>query len=392
VARAERRVPPVGIYVHVPFCATLCSYCDFYREAAPAGVPPEFDSLLIEEAGRYREAPRIAADTLYFGGGTPSLLGPARLAPLLEALRGTFDLSPGAEITLEANPETVDAAALEGWRACGVNRLSLGAQSLDGGELALLGRGAGAEAVRRSVTLAREAGFERLSVDLMVGVPGQTVGSLGRTLDEMTAWPVDHVSAYLLDLHRGTPMFDRVLRGELSLPDDEASADLYDLLCDRLEAEGFRQYEVSNFARPGGESRHNLKYWRGEEWVGLGPSAHGSFRGQRTENPRSTARWAEALRRGGTPHERVLPVSERERLENRVIFGLRLAEGIEGTALTEFLEAQGRGADAVLDPLVGHGYARRLENGRVRLTREGFLVSNEVLTFLMPDAAGRDSG
>lgn len=375
----------LGIYVHVPFCAALCSYCDFYRACAPDGVPPEFDSLLMEEATRYREEPLLVADTLYFGGGTPSLLGPSRLAPMVESLRSTFAFAPGAEVTLEANPETVDIAALEGWRAAGVNRLSLGSQSLDADELSLLGRRADAPSVRRAVELAHRAGFERLSVDLMIGVPGQSTASLGRTLDEVATWPVDHVSAYLLDLHRGTPLFDRVLRGEVALPGDEASADLYDLLCDRMEACGLRQYEVSNFARPGGESRHNLKYWRGEEWVGLGPSAHGSLRGQRIENPRSSEMWAEALRRGDLPHERTTIVSEAERLENRVIFGLRLAEGIEEEALVSFLEAQGRESQGVLEPLVAHGYARHLDDGRFRLTRQGFLVSNEVLTFLLPD-------
>jgi len=383
VARGEGGVSPVGVYLHVPFCAALCSYCDFCREAASDGVPAEFDSLLIQEVVRYREVPPIPADTLYLGGGTPSLLGPARLAPILEALGSTFALASDAEVTLEANPETVEAGALAGWRGAGVNRLSLGAQSLDAGELALLGRRATADAARQAVALAEAAGFRRLSVDLMVGVPGQTVESLGRTLEEIAGWPVDHVSAYLLDLHRGTPLFDRVLRGEVALPDDEASADLYDLLCDRLEASGFRQYEVSNFARPGGESRHNLKYWRGHEWIGLGPSAHGCFRGQRTENPRSTERWAEALRRGGFPHDRVLPVSERERTENRIIFGLRLAEGIEEALLTSFLEDQGRGAGSVMEPLIAHGYARRIDGERVRLTRQGFLVSNEVLTYLL---------
>jgi oxygen-independent coproporphyrinogen-3 oxidase len=374
----------VGLYLHVPYCATLCSYCDFYRTESPAGIPSDFDRYLIEEGERYREEPRIAVDSVFFGGGTPSLLSPRRLARLMGSLCDIFAPVSGAEVTLEANPETVDAAALEGWRAAGVNRLSLGAQSLNAEELALLCRRAPAEQVRRSVDLAAAAGYQRLSVDLMLGVPGQTPESLGRTLDEVVGWPVDHVSAYLLDLHRGTELFQRVLRQEATLPDEEASADLYDLLCDRLQAAGFRHYEISNFARPGGESRHNLKYWRGEEWIGLGPSAHSCFRGQRMENPRSIERWREALKCGAAPYERSAPVTARERLENKILFGLRLAEGVEETLLQAFLEEQGRDVSAVLDPLVAHGHARRTDEGRLRLTRQGFLVSNEILTFLLP--------
>lgn len=378
------RPAPVGLYLHVPFCASLCSYCDFYRTAAPSGVPEGFEDRLLQEGRLYAESPPVAVDTVYFGGGTPSLLHPQRLARLLGGLRDIFSLEADAEVTLEANPETVEEEGLRLWRAAGVNRLSLGAQSLDAGELALLERRASAQRVRDAVRAAADAGYTRLAVDVMVGVPGQTPASLARTLDEVVTWPVDHVSAYLLDLHRGTALFDRVAHGECSLPDEEASAGLYETLCTHLEASGFRQYEVSNFARPGGQSRHNLKYWRGQDTLGLGPSAHGCFRGLRTENPRSTARWEEALAAGRPPHERTAPVSVEERLENRLLFGLRLTEGVEEEVVREFLEGQGRDASATLAPLLAHGYAERDGGDRLRLTRRGFLVSNEVLGYLLP--------
>lgn len=376
--------PPVGLYLHIPFCSALCSYCDFYRTASPAGVPAGFEERLLQEAMLYAESPPVALDTVYLGGGTPSLLEPERLARLLRGLGHTFFIEADAEVTLEANPETVTEERLRLWREAGVNRLSMGAQSLEAGELALLDRRASAQRVREAVGEAAAAGFARLSVDVMVGLPGQTPGSLARTLDEVASWPVDHVSAYLLDLHRGTALFDRVARGELSLPGEDASADLYETLCARLEAAGLRQYEVSNFARPGGASRHNLKYWRGHDTLGIGPSAHGCFRGLRTENPRSTARWEEALAEGRPPHERAAAVSEAERLENRLLFGLRLSEGVEEEAVREFLAGQGREAEAALGPLVAHGYAERSGDGRLRLTRRGFLVSNEVLGYLLP--------
>ncbi len=373
-----------GLYLHVPYCAALCSYCDFFRVVSGEGAPAWFETALETEAALYREGPPVVLDSVYFGGGTPSLLGPGRIGGLCDALRALFAWSREAEVTLEANPETVTAEALAGWREAGVNRLSLGVQSLQAPELEALGRRAAPDQARRAVELAASAGFPRLSVDLLLGVPGQTGESLARTLDEVEAMPLDHLSAYMLDLHRGTTLHARVLAGETFLPGGDAVADLYDLLCDRLAAAGFEHYEISNFARPGGRSRHNLRYWRGEEYIGLGPSAHGCFRGVRTENPRSVERWRRALERGERPHERVSEVTARERRENALIFGLRLSDGVPSTLLRGFLEEQGREPGPVLEPLLRHGYAELKGADRFRLTRLGFLCSNEVLGFLLP--------
>ncbi len=373
-----------GLYVHVPFCGSLCSYCDFFRVANDGAAPGWFVTYIIKEGKLYREPEPITLASVYFGGGTPSLIAPPDFARLSEGLREIFAWPCGIEATLEANPETVTREALAAWRSAGITRLSIGAQSLQGEELSLLGRRAAPSDVRRAVLLASEAGFDRLSLDLMLAIPGQSPGSLARTLDEVAAMPLDHVSAYMLDLHEGTPLYARVVAGGASLPDEDEVADLYEQLCGRLEASGFLHYEVSNFAKPNGECRHNLRYWRGGDYIGLGPSAHGCFRGERTNNPRSIGEWRAALDRDEPPYEITAKVTERERFENSVIFGLRLAEGIKEETLASFLEAQGRGPEQIIGQLLRHGYAARRGDGRIRLTRLGFLSSNSVIEYLLP--------
>lgn len=382
---ADLTPKPVGLYLHIPYCASLCGYCDFARTLTPeGGVPTSFDDALCLDLARYGETPPISLDSVYFGGGTPSLLPPERIHRLMALIHQLFSLSPECEVTLEANPETLSPETAEAWRSAGITRLSLGVQSLEEDELALLERRASPLQARRAVEIAAAANFTRLSVDVMVGIPGQTAYSLAHTLEAISAWPVDHLSAYLLDLHPNTPLYERFRRGEFSLPDEDASADLYHLLCDRAEAAGFPQYELSNFARPGGESRHNLKYWRRHDTIGVGPSAHGFFRGMSTANYRSMGQWREALRSGSTPFETASTLTPGEHLENRVIFGLRLTEGVEDSLLAAFLAAVGKDAGATLAPLFGHGYLARTDTGRLRLTRLGFLASNEVLAYLLP--------
>ncbi|MCI4398288.1 MAG: radical SAM family heme chaperone HemW, partial [Acidobacteria bacterium] len=285
----------VGLYIHVPFCASLCSYCDFCRVALDGAVPEWFATYILKEGDIYREPCPVELDSIYFGGGTPSLLALSEMARLCEGLRGIFHWMPDAEVTLEANPETVTAESLAAWRGAGVTRLSIGAQSFDETELRALGRRATPEDVRRAVRLAAQAGFSRLSLDLMLGIPGQTVASLSRTLDEAEAMPLDHLSAYMLDLHEKTGLYARVLSGQVSVPGEDDVAELYDRLCERLETAGFAHYEVSNFARPKGECRHNLRYWRQGDYIGIGPSAHGCFRGVRTKNPGSIEEWRASL-------------------------------------------------------------------------------------------------
>jgi oxygen-independent coproporphyrinogen-3 oxidase len=372
-----------GIYVHVPFCASICGYCDFFRLKSEE-VPLGYEELLLSEARLYAEERPIEVDTVYFGGGTPSLLGPARLSVLLQGLRRIFAFRQRMEITLEANPETVTARRLEGWREAGVNRLSIGVQSLDPGVLASLERRASAAQAREAVESAAAAGFERLSADLMSGVPGQDAGSLNRSLASLCGLPVDHLSIYSLDLHPKTRLWEAVVGGEKALPDDETSADMYLAVHSFLEAAGFEHYEVSNFARHGGRSLHNLRYWMGGDTIGLGPSAWTRFRKRLCGSPRNLELWKDSVVNGGAPHTSVEPLTPERLLEDRLIFGLRVSEGVPMEDVAIFLEADGRRPEAVLAPLYEHGYAEE-EDGRLKLTVLGFLSSNEILTYLLPD-------
>lgn len=376
------RPEPAGLYIHVPYCATLCSYCDFFREASPEGAPESFVDSLLRELTLYAEAPAVELDTVYFGGGTPSLLTGGHLEKILVELRRTFHLEEGAEITLEANPETVEPRRAEGWLRAGVNRLSLGAQSFDAREVEILGRRCSPGRARAAVETAAAEGFEDLSLDLMGGVPGQGHASLSASLREALALPITHLSFYLLDLHGGTPLFDRVRAGDLDLPDEDTVAELYEEIHARMASAGFEHYEISNFARPGRRCRHNLKYWKGEDYIGVGPSAHGRYRGWLTANPRSVEAWSGALSRGEVPHAHTEKLTERRVLEDSVIFGLRLAEGVP----LESVEAVEEGEQIAprIQKLVSGGTAE-IDGGRLRLTPQGFLLSNEVIAWLLPD-------
>lgn len=380
---AQPDTSPVGLYIHVPFCGALCGYCDFFRLESPGGVPAGYEDLLLAEALMYLESPKIRVDSVFFGGGTPSLFSPERLVRLMEGLAHAFDISSTAEVTLEANPETVTAESLAGWQAAGVNRLSVGIQSLVPHVLAALDRRATAEVSLRAIEIAAEAGFEHLSADCMSAVPGQRTDELRATLERLATLPLDHLSVYSLDLHPRTRLWEAVTRGELALPDDEEAADLYLWTHHMLAKAGFEHYEVSNYARPGGRCRHNLRYWQGGETVGLGPSAWSRFRGQLYGNPRSLEAWTRAIQANRAAPASVELLGEERQREDLVIFGLRVLEGVEAVHVRWLLELDGRDADAVLRPLLEHGYLQQ-EGDRLRLTVEGFLMSNEVLTYLLP--------
>ncbi|MGC8724106.1 MAG: radical SAM family heme chaperone HemW [Acidobacteriota bacterium] len=374
----------VGLYVHVPFCASICGYCDFYRVLdRGGGVPADFEELLLMEAALYRESPPVELDSLYFGGGTPSLLGPERLGRLIRGLGAVFAFRPDSEVTLEANPETVTPAALRGWLDGGVTRLSIGVQSFDEGVLAALDRRAGPARALEAVEQAASAGFRRLSVDMMTGVPGQDADSLEADLERAAQLPVDHLSFYSLDLHPQTKLHRAVLLGRQLLPDDDAAAQMWERSHELLTERGFEHYEVSNFARPGGRCRHNLRTWQGGDGIGLGPAAWGRFRARLLANPRSLARWRLALKEGRTPWESVEPLSARRQKQDLLIFGLRVSDGVPLESVEELLAEDGRDPLAIVKALTDHGYAV-CEEGVLRLTPLGFLMSSEVLVYLLP--------
>lgn len=361
---------PLGLYLHIPFCRSKCAYCDFYSLAWSEDRADAYCAALAASLrGAAPRAAGYAADTVYFGGGTPSLLAPKRLARLLETVFDCFSVAHGAEITLEANPESArDADALRTLRDAGFNRLSLGMQSADDGELREIGRVHTAAQTAEAVEAARRAGFDNLSLDLIYGLPRQTAARWQESLTAAVALAPEHLSCYALKVEPGTPLYAR--RADAALPGDDAQADMYLDAVDFLVGRGYAQYEISNFARPGYESRHNLKYWTLGEYLGFGPGAHSDFGARRF----ALTRDLDAFLAGRAAYGEDAEISPRERTAERVMLGLRTARGVSPDELSVPFDA----AEAVFAECEAHGLAQR-RGERRRLTPRGFLVSNEII-------------
>ena len=377
---------PAGLYVHFPFCRAKCPYCHF------ASVPYEESLLrawregLAGEVRRIKEGaaagasePPVMFDTLYIGGGTPSLLAPAELADVVRLLEENLALDL-KEFTLEANPDVTDSRFIRGWRDAGVTRLSVGVQSFDDGIVARLGRGYDAARALGFCREAGRAGFASLSLDLMIGVPGENFPTTRESLDRVLELAPDHVSLYILENVEGLP-FERVMAA--SPPDEDLIADLHELCRETLEGAGLRQYEVSNFALPGAECRHNLKYWRYQPFLGLGPSASSHIGPRRWSNKPGLRAWLEALDKGDDIREEVVLLTPELQAREAMIFGLRLVEGVD---IEELGGRTGADVEALfgreLADLVRDGLILR-ENGRVRVPKEKLLVSNQVFVRLV---------
>ena len=374
----------LGLYLHIPFCRSKCDYCDFY--SLPGGED-RMDGYLRALLRQLEEAAPGAAghsvDTVYVGGGTPTVFGGERLAALLAAVGRLYRLAPGAEITCEANPDSAGEELLRALRRAGFGRLSLGMQSADAGELAAVRRRHTPEQTDAAVAAARRVGFENLSLDLICGLPGQTEESWRRTVEHALSLRPEHLSCYGLKVEEGTPLARRVAAGE-ELPDDDAQADRYLWTVERLARAGFRQYEISNFARPGYESRHNLRYWRLEPYLGFGPGAHSDFGGRRFAVPADLAGYlaGEAVPAGET-------VSPWERGNEYLMLGLRTAAGIAGEEYRRRFGGDFAPLEELLSRFAGHGWAER--NGdRWRLTPAGFLVSNRLIGALLEAREGAE--
>jgi oxygen-independent coproporphyrinogen-3 oxidase len=380
-------VPPFGIYVHVPFCAARCGYCDFNTytpsELAGSGASPDgwLDAVRRElSLARSVVGPR-PVDTVFVGGGTPSLLGADRLATVLEEIRSTFGLAPGAEVTTESNPESTSPSFFAGIAEAGFTRVSLGMQSAAPHVLRVLERrhtpGRAVEAARE----ARAAGLPHVNLDLIYATPGETDDDLGRSLDAVLAAGVDHVSAYALIVEDGTAMARRVARGEVPAPDDDVAAARYELLDDRLTASGFDWYEVSNWASStAAECRHNLGYWLDGDWWGVGPGAHSHLTGARWWNVKHPARYAALLAAGDAPEAGREELTSDEQATERVMLRLRLASGLPLSLLDEAgrVAAVRAAADGLVDPAA-------LSSGRAVLTRRGRLLADAVVQALLAD-------
>jgi oxygen-independent coproporphyrinogen-3 oxidase len=368
---------PLGLYLHIPFCSSICNYCNFNRGLFEPRLKNRYVEALEQEI--LRSGAGEPADTIFFGGGTPSLLEPDEIARIIRACRTAFAVDVDAEITLETNPETSSVARMDGFRRAGVTRVSFGVQSFRQAELQRLGRLHSAARAREAVAEARAAGFDNISLDLMMWLPQQTPADWRESVDELIALEPEHASLYLLELYPNAPLKEEMARAGWSLAPDEDAAEMYLTSLRLLDDAGYHQYEISNVARDGRESRHNLKYWQDGEWLGFGCGAHSTRGGTRWKNVARTEEYVDRMAAGLDVccDRRVL--SDRERLEDALFTGLRLARGVDLDAVSKRY-----GTDVwqefgpALEPFVAEGLLRRNE-ARLWLTRDGMLVANEIM-------------
>jgi oxygen-independent coproporphyrinogen-3 oxidase len=368
----------LGLYLHIPFCAAICNYCNFNRGLFDAALKERYVEALEREILAAGEP--VAADTIFFGGGTPSLLDPAEVSRLIAACRRSFQVAEGCEITLEANPETVTAAALEGFRDAGVNRLSFGVQSFRDEELRRLGRLHSAETARRAAAMARDAGFDNLSLDLMLWLPGQDLDSWIESVDALVNVGPEHASLYLLEIYPNAPLRDEMARAGWSVAPDEDAAAMYLEGLGRLDAAGYEHYEISNVARPGRRARHNLKYWQDGEWLGFGCGAHSTRNGVRWKNVSATTEYVAAVANGRGLRRDVRTLTDRERIEEALFMALRLSEGVNLAGMRDRygVDVWQRFGPA-LQTFVDAGLVRHEPGRRLALTRDGMLVANDIM-------------
>lgn len=360
-----------GLYIHVPFCASKCRYCDFYSFAGKQSQMDDYIEALFWHADKF--APQFAgrqADTVYFGGGTPSLLGGERLTRMLDGLRERFAILPDAEITVECNPDSMTDDLLSMLKDAGVNRLSVGVQSAHDDELRMLGRRHTFAEAQSTIRRAQDAGFDNISLDLMYGLPGQTQAYFMQSVEALLALSPAHLSCYSLKLEPGTPMG----RENPVLPDGDAQADLYLALCDRLRQAGFEHYEISNWAQPGRASRHNSRYWTLSDYLGLGPGAHSYVAGRRFAEPPSLTAFCDHVQ---VVDEEDIPDFSPH--SEYIMLRLRTAAGVD---VQDFAARFGRDFtpyEAHLAALQKPGLTEKTQTGW-RLTEAGFLVSNLIIT------------
>ncbi|HLL14224.1 MAG TPA: radical SAM family heme chaperone HemW [Pyrinomonadaceae bacterium] len=390
-----------GIYIHIPFCRSRCSYCDFATSAYEGQLAERYVSALVTEISTFNFAPappvsRDAAtgdvranasradivsdiDTIYFGGGTPSLLSPAQIERILDAVGERFRVADGAEVTLEMNPGTVTLELAEEFRACGINRASFGLQTFDDEQLRRLGRTHTADDARRTLSVLGEAGFDNVSFDLIAGLPGQTLSQWARNMDEALALRPAHLSLYLLEVHEGTPLAVQLRQGRWPQPDPDVAAEMYQLLVERTRADGYEHYEISNFCLPGREARHNLKYWTNAPYYGFGSSAH-SYDGARLRwsNERDAARYVELVEEGGSAVVETSELSARDAGAEALFLGLRLLRGVDLEAHRAQFGTDVRSEYAADLSRFREADLVELDGDLLRLTRSGVLLSNEV--------------
>lgn len=373
---------PLGIYIHIPFCRSKCTYCDFYsvtsKDDKLRNAYIDAISAHIKEAGAL--APAYQVDTIYFGGGTPSFFGSDGMATILTALRRNFDVSGDAEITFEANPDSVTDKLLRRLRSEGFNRVSLGIQTDDDAILEQLGRPHNYAQAQNAVQRIRRAGFDNISLDLIYGLPGQTLEGWVETLQHVLQLHPEHMSCYGLTLAPGTPLYN--LKDITPMPDDDLQADMYLAAVEILKSKGYRQYEISNFARKGLVSKHNMKYWLGGEYLGFGPDAASDFAGKRFKIVRSLPQYIEGIKKGGQILQEVEEIPLRERAGDYLMTRLRTTAGISPDEYEKQYLLPFAPLASALEELRGRNMAARTPEGRWYLTPQGMLLSNTIITDL----------
>lgn len=360
----------LGIYIHVPFCGKKCAYCDFYSVNWTKSQAESYVGAVLRNIRHYGDC-GTKVDTLYFGGGTPSLLSYQQLESIINEAGRCFSLDSDAEITLEANPCTLTSDKLKDLRSAGINRLSIGVQSMIDDELKMLGRVHTAARAEQAVLDAAGAGFKNISCDLMIALPDQKKESLQYSAERLTALPIQHISAYILKTEDGTPFDCEEIRRRL--PDEDDAAELYLEMVRLLEERGFMQYEVSNFAKQGYESRHNSRYWRCQDYLGIGPAAHSCYQGKRFAVERDVADFI------ASEFQNVTVTDESPcGFEEYAMLRLRLKEGLRLSDVSEHRSD----IEKKLPPLIKDGYAET-DGERIWLTAKGFLMSNSVIEYLI---------
>ena len=374
---------PLGIYIHVPFCRSKCQYCDFYSLTTKDDklMDSYIDAMTahIKEAGAL--APSYKVDTIYFGGGTPSFFGADGMAVLLSAIRRNFDVVSDAEITFEANPDSISAKLLRRLRAEGFNRVSLGIQCDDDAILQKIGRPHNYAQAVTAVERIRKAGFRNLSLDLMYGLPGQTLEGWEKTLRNVLTLNPEHISCYGLKVEERTPLYQ--YKDLCHLPDDDTQADMYLSAVDILRSRGYRQYEISNFAKKGLVSQHNLKYWMGGEYLGFGPDASSDFGGKRFTIVRDLLGYIDGIKGRGQVLSEIQEIPHRERAGEFLMTRLRTTAGIIGEEYEKRFLLPFAPLEAALERCAAQRLAVKTSEGSWHLTPEGFLVSNSILSDLL---------
>ena len=372
-----------GLYVHIPFCSSRCSYCDFATGLYQSELAERYVAALIEEirTSRYSGA---SVDTIYFGGGTPSLLAPAQLDHILATLHEQFTIDPSSEITLEINPGSVTREKLNAFRSIGVNRTSFGAQTFNDAELAKLGRSHTAADSLKTFADLRDSGFTNISFDLIAGLPGQTLKGWQRNVKQALDLRPEHLSFYLLEVHSGTPLAEHIRRGLQPVPDDDLAGVMYQWMLDHASKAGYEHYEISNLCRPGFHSRHNVKYWSAEPYYGFGCSSHSyDGRTQRWSNHRDVLKYVEMIENGMTPIVEKQELTETDVRSEALFLGMRLMRGVDVRRYQESFGVDLREQHAAdLDRFHKAGLLE-FDGDLIRLTRTGALLSNEVFAALV---------